>query len=84
MYYVLLSPEIDRQKVLDKFRLNDIGAVFHYVPLHTSPAGHRYGRINGTLDMTIQQSERLVRLPLWFGLGKEEQGQVVEVLGGKN
>lgn len=80
MYYVLLAPEIDRQKVLHAFRCNDIGSVFHYVPLHASPAGKRYGRINGDLDVTNQQSERLIRLPLWVGLSEEQQSKVVSVL----
>jgi dTDP-4-amino-4,6-dideoxygalactose transaminase len=80
MYYVLLAPEIDRQKVLDEFKRNDIGSVFHYVPLHSSPAGQRYGRIHGTLDMTNRQSERLVRLPLWIGLTEVQQNKVIDVL----
>lgn len=80
MYYVLLAPEIDRQKILDLFRRNEIWSVFHYVPLHSSPAGKRYGRPHGDLDVTNQQSERLVRLPLWVGLSNEQQDRVVEVL----
>lgn len=82
MYYVLLSAGMDRQKVLAEFKRNEIGAVFHYVPLHSSPAGQRYGRTHGSLDMTNQQSERLVRLPLWLGLGEEQQQKVVTVLRG--
>ena len=80
MYYVLLAPEIDRQKVLDEFKRNDIGSVFHYVPLHSSPAGQRYGRAHGTLDVTNRQSERLVRLPLWIGLIEAQQNKVIDVL----
>lgn len=80
MYYVLLAPEIDRQKVLDSFKRNEIWSVFHYVPLHSSPAGKRYGRPHGDLDVTNQQSERLVRLPLWVGLSDEQQDRVVRVL----
>ena len=80
MYYVLLAPEIDRQKVLDEFKRNDIWSVFHYVPLHSSPAGQRYGRTHGTLDVTNRQSERLVRLPLWIGLAEQQQLRVVDVL----
>ena len=64
MYYVLLAPEIDRRKVLDEFKRNDILSVFHYVPLHSSPAGQHYGRVHGSLTVTIDQSERLIRLPL--------------------
>lgn len=80
MYYVLLAPEIDRQKVLDQFKSNDIGSVFHYVPLHSSPAGQRYGRAHGTLGVTNRQSECLVRLPLWMELTKVEQDKVIDVL----
>ena len=80
MYYVLLDPEIDRQEVLTAFKQNDILSVFHYVPLHRSPAGQRYGRAQGELEVTISQSERLVRLPLWVGLAPAQQDRIVEVL----
>jgi dTDP-4-amino-4,6-dideoxygalactose transaminase len=80
MYYVLLAPEIDRQRVLDELKKNDIFSVFHYVPLHSSPGGKRYARSQGKLEVTVQQSERLVRLPLWVGLSREQQDRVVEVL----
>ncbi len=80
MYYVLLAPEICRQKVLDEFHRNNILSIFHYVPLHSSPAGKRYGITHGDLQITTQQSERLIRLPLWVGLSYEQQVHVVEVL----
>ena len=80
MYYVLLSPEIDRQKVLDKFKQSDIGSVFHYVPLHSSPAGKRYARAHDSLDITNVYSECIIRLPLWLGLLNSQQEQVVNVL----
>jgi dTDP-4-amino-4,6-dideoxygalactose transaminase len=80
MYYVLLAPGIDRQKVLTELKKNDIYSVFHYVPLHSSPGGQRYGRAYGELEVTIRQSERLVRLPLWVGLSAEQQDRIVEVL----
>ncbi len=80
MYYVLLSAEIDRQTILDEFRRNNIGSVFHYVPLHSSPAGQRYGRAHGDLAVTNAVSERLIRLPLWVGLTVAQQDKVVEVL----
>ena len=81
MYYVLLSPEIERQMVLDEFRRNDIWPVFHYVPLHSSPAGQRYGRAHGSLAVTNDQSVRLVRLPLWVGLSEQQQERIIAVLG---
>jgi dTDP-4-amino-4,6-dideoxygalactose transaminase len=80
MYYVLLAPEIDRQAVLSELKRNEIFSVFHYVPLHSSPAGKRYGRAHGSLDMTTSLSEHLVRLPLWVGLTEEQQNRVVNVL----
>jgi dTDP-4-amino-4,6-dideoxygalactose transaminase len=80
LYYVVLAPEIDRQKVLDAFRQNGIGAVFHYVPLHSSPAGLRFGRAHGELALTTSLSERLIRLPMWIGLTEPQQQRVVDVL----
>lgn len=80
MYYVLLTSEIDRQNVLNEFKRQGIWSVFHYVPLHSSPAGKRYGRTHDSLKITIDQSERLIRLPLWVGLTEEQQYKVVDVL----
>ena len=80
MYYVLLSPEIDRQAVLDFLKNNGIDAVFHYVPLHSSLAGNKYGRESGDLSITDSVSQRLIRLPLWIGLTADQQDYVVEIL----
>ena len=80
MYYVLLSPKVSRQAILDEFKSNRINAVFHYVPLHLSPAGQRYGKIHNDLPLTEALSERLIRLPLWIGLKEEQQDRVVAVL----
>jgi len=80
MYYVLLAPGIDRQAVLQRMKEDGINAVFHYVPLHSSPGGLRYGRAAGTLERTDDLSERLIRLPLWIGMTPEEQGMVVDSL----
>ena len=81
MYYILLAPEIDRQAVLDELKRNKINAVFHYVPLHSSPAGMRFGRAHGDLSLTTSLSRRLIRLPMWFGLSEAQQQRVVDVLG---
>jgi dTDP-4-amino-4,6-dideoxygalactose transaminase len=81
MYYVVLSPEIDRQQVLDRFKAAGISSVFHYVPLHSSPAGLRHGRVHGSMEVTVSRSENLVRLPLWVGLTEVQQDLVLEVLG---
>jgi dTDP-4-amino-4,6-dideoxygalactose transaminase len=80
MYYVRLAASIDRQAVLDEFKRQDIGALFHYVPLHSSPAGKRFGRVHGDMKTTEQASRQLVRLPLWIGLTPDQQARVTEVL----
>lgn len=80
LYYILLQSEADRRKVLDGLAQNRIGAVFHYVPLHSSPAGMRFGRTHGELSLTASLSQRLVRLPMWFGLNEAQQQRVCEVL----
>lgn len=80
MYYVLIADEIDREKVLNEFKRSDICSVFHYVPLHSSPAGRRYGRTCGKMEVTNRQSESLVRLPLWVGLTELQQTRIVDVL----
>jgi dTDP-4-amino-4,6-dideoxygalactose transaminase len=80
MYYVLLAPGIDRQRVLSKFKEQKIGAIFHYVPLHSSRGGQLYGRTSGSLELTDSLSERLIRLPLWIGISEHEKNTVVEVL----
>jgi len=81
MYYVLLAPGVDRQGVLEELKRHAIYAVFHYVPLHSSPGGMRYGRAHGSMDITDGYSERLLRLPLWLGLSADHQDKVVGVLG---
>lgn len=80
MYYILLSSDIDRNNILNCFRENNISSVFHYVPLHSSPAGKEYGRSHGSLDVTIEKSKQLIRLPLWVGLTESQQDRVVDVL----
>ena len=81
LYYVLLAPEIDRSMVLGKLKEAKINAVFHYVPLHSSPAGTRFGRAHGDLPLTTSLSERLIRLPMWMGLREEQQQRVCDTLG---
>ncbi len=80
MYYVLLALEIDREKVLNLFKHYDIWPVSHYVPLHSSPAGQRYGRAHGSLTKTNNQSGKLIRLPLWVDMTEMQQDRVIAVL----
>lgn len=80
MYYIRLASHIDREKVLMGLRRNDIAAVFHYVPLHSSPMGIRCGRPHGELKVTEHQSASLIRLPLFAGLTEAQQDRIVHVL----
>ena len=68
MYYLLLRDLDDRTRFISRLKQEGIGAVFHYIPLHSSPAGMRHGRAAGELPVTDSVSDRLVRMPLWIGL----------------
>jgi len=71
MYYVLLDEAKKRPLFIQHLHQKDITTVFHYVPLHLSPAGKKYGRVHGgKLEITEDISERLVRFPLWIGIEK--------------
>ena len=80
MYYILVPSQAERHRVLEGLKENGIGAVFHYVPLHSSPAGLRFGRAHGDLSLTTSLAQRLVRLPMWLGLSELQQQRVCEVL----
>lgn len=80
MYYVLLSKKFNQRKVLDYFEKNGVSSLFHYIPLHLSPAGRKYGKVHGALEITSALSSRLIRLPLWVGLSKDQQDKVMDVL----
>lgn len=70
MYYLLL-PDLERRTAfIEELRAQGVGAVFHYIPLHSSPAGRRFGRTSGALPVTDEVSDRLVRLPLFVELGE--------------
>jgi dTDP-4-amino-4,6-dideoxygalactose transaminase len=68
MYYLLLSDRSGRDRALQGLGEAGVHAVFHYVPLHSSPAGRRLGRAHGALPVTESTSDRLLRLPLWPGM----------------
>jgi len=77
MYYVLLPDLESRTHFIDQLKSSNIGAVFHYVPLHSSPYGLQVARHNGDMTNTYNLSDRLVRLPLWLGL-EEYQSDVIQ------
>jgi dTDP-4-amino-4,6-dideoxygalactose transaminase len=80
MYYVLLNPGVDRTIILGQLKQNGVNALSHYVPLHGSPAGQRYGRAHGSLHLTETLADRLIRLPMWLGLSSEKQDRVIKIL----
>ena len=69
IYAVLLRDAATRDGLIAALRLKGITAPFHYIPLHSAPAGQRYGRAAGPLDITDRTSATLMRLPLWYGIG---------------
>lgn len=68
MYYILLESLEERTNVINRMKKKEINPVFHYVPLHNSPAGLKYGRAHGSLLVTEDLADRLLRLPLWMGM----------------
>lgn len=80
LYYILLPTEVDRDVVLRELNASGVNAVFHYVPLHSAPAGELFGRTNGPLDVTDSASGRLLRLPLWAGMTTGEVERVVNAV----
>jgi len=77
MYYLLLPDLKTRTSFIQKLAEQGIGAVFHYVPLHSSPMGREVGLTRGDLCNTEDLSDRLVRLPLWLGI-EDELHTVIE------
>ena len=69
-----------RTRLLKYLRKNEIISVFHYVPLHSSPAGLRFGRFAGEDIYTTRESERLLRLPMFYNLDMEQVKRIVDVL----
>jgi dTDP-4-amino-4,6-dideoxygalactose transaminase len=78
LYYLLLADRRVRDAVIAGLREREIQAVFHYVPLHSSPAGEAFGRPAGALPVTDAVSDRLVRLPLWAGLSADATDRVID------
>lgn len=77
LYHLLLGDLAERTRVLDRLKVAGVNAVFHYVPLHSSPAGRRFGRAVGSLATTDSVSDRLIRLPLWVEMSEAEVDYVV-------
>jgi dTDP-4-amino-4,6-dideoxygalactose transaminase len=81
IYYVILDAAVDRGAFLRELAARRVNAVFHYVPLHSSPGGRRWGRVSGPLSITDELGDRLVRLPLWAGMTDADVEAVVNATG---
>ena len=80
MYYIKTKDLETRGRLIDFMRKHDILTVFHYVPLHSAPAGKKFGRFHGGDKYTTKESERLVRLPMYYHLKEEDREQVVKAI----
>lgn len=80
MYYLKCKDLQERTALIDYAKANGVQLVFHYVPLHSAPAGHKFGRFSGEDQYTTNESERLVRLPLYYGLQKDDISSVIHAI----
>lgn len=80
MYYVLLADGRVRDQVAQRMKEAGVHAIFHYIPLHSSPAGRRHGRTHGDLPVTDAVAGRVLRMPMWLGLSDSQIEQVVNTL----
>ena len=79
MYYIVLQSLERRTRVMEQMKNAGIHTVFHYVPLHDSPYGSTHGRACGSMAVTSEVADCLLRLPLWLGV-EEHQQEIVEQL----
>ncbi|MGI6152630.1 MAG: dTDP-4-amino-4,6-dideoxygalactose transaminase [Christensenellaceae bacterium] len=78
MFYIKLKDLKDRTEYITYMKEKGINCVFHYIPLHSAPAGKKYGRFCGEDRYTTKESERLVRLPLYYGMTDKDAECVIE------
>lgn len=80
MFYIKAKDLEERTRLISYMKENGVGCVFHYIPLHSAPAGRKFGRFHGEDKYTTKESERLMRLPMYYGLKSEEIDYVIECL----
>lgn len=80
MFYIKCKDNEERSALIQHLKDNSIKAVFHYIPLHSAPAGLKYGRFSGTDTYTTKESERILRLPMYYGLTKVDLTTVVDTI----
>ena len=77
MFYIKCRDYCTRQAYIQYMKEKNVLCVFHYVPLHSAPAGVKFGRFNGTDEYTTSISDRLVRLPMYYGISAEERQYII-------
>jgi len=82
MFYIKVQDLSERTELINYLKEKNINAVFHYIPLHSSPAGLKFGKFIGEDKYTTTESERLLRLPLYYGLKKNEVQYITEIIEG--
>ena len=82
MFYIKTKDMEERKALISYLKERDIAAVFHYVPLHSAPAGLRFGRFHGEDRYTTKESERLLRLPMYYNLSESNQQKVIDAVHG--
>ncbi|MCD7864558.1 MAG: dTDP-4-amino-4,6-dideoxygalactose transaminase [Clostridiales bacterium] len=80
MFYIKTTDLQERTELITYLKERDVSTVFHYIPLHTSPAGKRLGRFHGEDRYTTKESERLLRLPMYYGLSAEQCEYVCDMI----
>ena len=80
MYYIILESLEKRTSLIQRLGEAGVSAVFHYVPLHSSPAGRKYGRVHGSLNVSESISDRLLRLPLWVGMDRAAVERIASLI----
>jgi|TARA_B100001093_G_C26851011_1_gene1025138 dTDP-4-amino-4,6-dideoxygalactose transaminase len=80
MFYLKVKDKENRNKLIKHLKQNDISSVFHYIPLHSSPAGKKFGKLNFEDTFTTIESERLMRLPMYYGLESANVSRVVNTI----
>jgi dTDP-4-amino-4,6-dideoxygalactose transaminase len=80
MFYIKVKDLEIRTKLLDYLKDNDIYSVFHYIPLHSAPAGLKFSRFDGIDKYTTKESERLIRLPMYYGLDKNDIKYIIDTI----
>jgi dTDP-4-amino-4,6-dideoxygalactose transaminase len=80
MYYILAASHAEQDRILNHLKAQGVMAVFHYIPLHSAPAGRRFGRAHGDMKVTDDLPARLIRLPLWADMQPEQVARICDAV----